>query len=214
MFAGQYGPEAIEYPDWGHASDAPVLVLTQGSTPAVLYSDRNRASVIDNPIYTDDKGNLRFYAEPGFYRISTGDGSVSLEVTVYPDPFESVEGSSVAETVRVDCQTSQILSGHKLVVPMDDGRVEYADAYNPDHAGRPILLTLGSWGSDVLANLHAYGPASEPSWNWTAGNPIYLGADGAPVQSIPIGAAFIRRVAEVISSSTIMFCPQQSIVTG
>lgn len=101
--------------------------------------------------------------------------------------------------------TAQALSGHRLVTPLDDGTVDYADATNAAHMSRPLFLTTGAWGTGVTADLVSAGPVSEPTWSWTPGQPIWLGVNGALTQTIPVGAAFVRRVAEVIDATTIEF---------
>lgn len=91
-YAGQYGPEAIEYPDSGHAILSWVQVLNLDGTDAVLYADRIRSTVVDNPVQTDALGNLVFFAEPGFYKITTFDESTAVIVSVPTDPVEPDAG--------------------------------------------------------------------------------------------------------------------------
>lgn len=213
VYAGQYGPNGLEFPDGGRAVMQPIQILDLDSEPAVLYLDRNRSGLADNPVMTDEYGNLLFYADPGFYRISTSAG-VSDIIPVYPDPFEVTAGSETAASITVSRTTSGALSGHRLVVPMDNGQVEYADATVLDHHEKPVWLTTGAWGPGVNANLLAIGEVEEPSWTWSPDSPIWLGANGALTQTIPLGAMFIRKVAEVISPTAIYFAPQQPIVVS
>lgn len=110
--------------------------------------------------------------------------------------------------------TAAALSGHRVVTPLNDGTVNYADATNPAHAARPVWLTTGAWNSGVLATLTAAGVVSEPSWSWTPGQPIYLGTNGALTQTQAPGAAFVLIVAEVIDATTIEFRPQVPIITA
>jgi hypothetical protein len=112
----------------------------------------------------------------------------------------------------VERVTAAALSGHKLVVPLDDGTVNYGDSSNILHANRPVWLTTGAWGSGVTATLVAAGPVTEPSWNWTPGLPIWLGLNGALTQTIPVSAVFARQVARVINATTLEFTTQQPIM--
>lgn len=95
------------------------------------------------------------------------------------------------------------LGGHRLVVPRDDGQVIYADASLLEHASRPVWLTTAAWSSGATADLTASGIVVESSWSWTPGRSIYVGLDGLLTQTVPASAAFARKVADVVSSSTI-----------
>jgi hypothetical protein len=110
--------------------------------------------------------------------------------------------------------TAAALSGHRVVTPLNDGSVNYADATNPAHLSRPVWLTTSAWGSGVTATLISDGPITEPTWNWTPGQPIYLGANGVLTQTEAPGAVFVLIVAEVIDATTISFRPQVPIVKG
>lgn len=109
--------------------------------------------------------------------------------------------------------TAAALSGHRVVTPLNNGTVNYADATNAAHAARPMWLTTGAWNLGDLATLTTAGPVTEPSWNWTPGQPIYLGTAGALTQTPTPGAAFMLIVAEVIDATTIEFRPQVPIIT-
>jgi hypothetical protein len=110
--------------------------------------------------------------------------------------------------------TAAALSGHRVVTPLNDGTVDYADATNTAHAARPMWLTTSAWLQGATATLTAAGPVAEPTWSWTPGQPIYLGANGALTQTPIPGAAFVLIVAEVIDATTIEFRPQVPIITA
>lgn len=85
-YAGQYGPEAVEFPDGAHAVAHPISVKTLGGSLITLYADRHRVDQLENPVYTDELGNLTFYAEPGRYSLALGTWSITI--TVPEDPAE------------------------------------------------------------------------------------------------------------------------------
>lgn len=103
------------------------------------------------------------------------------------------------------------LGGHRLVVPRDDGTVEYADATNQAHLNRPIWLTTSAWAAGATATLTAVGAVVEPAWAWTPGAPLLLGASGLMTHTLPGGAQFVRRVALPSAPSAIWFSPDQPI---
>lgn len=103
------------------------------------------------------------------------------------------------------------LGGHRLVVSTDTGAVEYADATNPAHTNRPVWMTTGAWSAGDTATLTTAGLVTEPSWSWTPGMPILLGTNGLPVQTLPAGAVFLRRVALPTVPTTVDFGPDQPV---
>jgi hypothetical protein len=138
--------------------------------------------------------------------------SPSIQVTVSRSGAQGPPGPpGVSGGGMVQLVTSTALSGHRLVVPRDDGKAEYADCATAAHISRPVWLTTGAWDSGVTATLVAQGIVTEPTWSWTPGQPIWLGLNGVLTQTIPGGALFIRRVAEVIDATTIEFSVGDSI---
>lgn len=86
-YAGHFGPEGIEFPDGGHAKNTAVEVRSLGGTILItLYDDPYRNTIIDNPVLTDEFGNLSFYANPGRYLLKLGDWA--HKITVAEDPME------------------------------------------------------------------------------------------------------------------------------
>ena len=92
IYAGQYGPTGLEYPDGGHVVLAPVSIQTLGGTAVTLYADRYRIDQIDNPVLTDDLGNITFFAEPGKYKMVFQ--SREIPISVPEDPSEPDVGLS------------------------------------------------------------------------------------------------------------------------
>lgn len=92
LLAGRYGPAAI-LDDQGKPQPALTVTVYQadGTTAAVLYTDRTKATTTSNVITTDAHGDLSFFANPANYVLgfSLG-GTRSLAVTVDPDPDSPV----------------------------------------------------------------------------------------------------------------------------
>jgi hypothetical protein len=109
--------------------------------------------------------------------------------------------------------TAVPLSGHMIVTTNDAGDLLYADAAMLGDALRPLFMTTAAWGAHVAATVVANDVITEPSWNWTVGEPIYLGLDGLPTQTVPDTAVFTVIVADVISPTTIAFRPGAPIIT-
>lgn len=137
----------------------------------------------------------------------------STQVAVSPDVYPKVvvtatpggQGPPGQPGGGVQRVTAQALSGHRLVAPLNNGTIDYADCTTAAHMNRPVWLTTGAWAAGVTATVVAAGPVTEPTWNWTPGQPIWLGLNGALTQTIPPTALFVRRVAKVIDATTIEF---------
>ena len=110
--------------------------------------------------------------------------------------------------------TAHSLSGHRVITVNDAGLAIYADCLNPDHIQRPMWLSLGAWASGVVATLFPQGNVVEPSWNWTPGEPVWLGANGVLTQTIPAEAIFARRVGQVVAPTAIDFAVGEPIVVA
>lgn len=106
VYAGQYGPEAIEFPDGSHAVNHPLSIKTLGGSLIPLYADRYRVEDLENPVRTDNLGNLTFYAEPGKYIIEVGSWSVSISVPEDPaepdTPLTPEEREALAEDIEAE----------------------------------------------------------------------------------------------------------------
>jgi len=94
MFAGQWGPEGLEYANGHPASSALVTVLDSNGDPAVLYTDRDRSSTTPNPTHCDDLGNLYIYAEPGDYTLNLNGRAIPIIVPIHPGDITAILGGN------------------------------------------------------------------------------------------------------------------------
>lgn len=103
----------------------------------------------------------------------------------------------------------QALSGHRVVVPTDDGFI-YADPAEPTHAYKPMFMTMNACSDGEEIEVLALGSYQEPTWAWADGL-IYLGSGGQLVQVM--GAwAFCRVLAMSEAPDRLMYDPQPPIV--
>lgn len=107
-----------------------------------------------------------------------------------------------AGTAYISLQSVNALGGHRAV-RLAASVLIYAD--NTDVAGANALLglTLGAVGEGGTANIQTSGLLTEPSWNWTADQPVFVGANGVPVQPSP--ATGYSLVLGVATSPTQIF---------
>lgn len=86
MAIGLYGPEYLQFADGGPARKVEIFVFLPGTkTKAVLFSDRAGFYTAPNPMFTDDRGELAFFAEEGYYDLFYDDGNYTLGIQVTAD---------------------------------------------------------------------------------------------------------------------------------
>lgn len=141
LYAGQYGPEGLQFPDGRPARNTPIEVRRPNGLLAVLYSDPQHTEEVENPISTDSYGNLIFFAAPGEYRIVINGAEIPVLVPIHPaDPGFGIGGGGLGGYVHEQSvPASQFQIQHPLswhpggvtcLLP-DGGQID------PDHVGYP-----------------------------------------------------------------------------
>lgn len=97
------------------------------------------------------------------------------------------------------------LSGHRVVMLDGQGGATYASNTDQTHANRIVGMTTHAAVAGALVALSIYGEVTEPSWNWSVDQPVYLGADGFLTQTPPAAPAakFSVVVGFPISATTL-----------
>ena len=116
-----------------------------------------------------------------------------------------------AETFVVFSTAGEALSGHRAVTRRPDGQIGYASNTNPAHVHAPVWITTGAAANGAAVEAVAYGPLTEPSWNWTPG-PVFLGADGLLTQIPPVAPAFLTQIAVATRATELFIDRNPSIV--
>lgn len=147
--------------------------------------------------------------DPTEVQIQYSSGAVFVLTSGGPPGAQGPPGPPGSSLVTSTGLAGQILSGHRIVVPTDDGFF-YADPLNPDHAYRPMFMTLNACLEGDEITVLALGSTYEPTWAWDLGL-VYLGTGGQLVQTT--GAwAFYRVLAMAEGPDRIMYDPQPPIV--
>lgn len=81
------------------------------------------------------------------------------------------------------------LSGHRMVLLDDNRNATYASNDVLAHANRVFGLTKGAAAQGAQVEIIREVELQEPSWSWTVGEPIYLGANGTLIQSAAVSPA-------------------------
>lgn len=95
------------------------------------------------------------------------------------------------------------LSGHRVVRASSATDVLYCDANTPGDSGRALGMTLGAAAMGAPVSLATDGSeVAEPTWTWTPGQRIYIGAAGALVSN-PAGLSWSQVVAVAESATKV-----------
>jgi hypothetical protein len=139
--------------------------------------------------------------------IDQGDGIVLVEedvtsvVAVGAQGPQGIPGISATSTTYL---AAEVISGHRMVVLNTSLGVEYADNTTLDHSTRVLGLSLNAASiGDPVTIAHDV-EVTEPSWNWVDG-PIFLGEDGALIQSAPVSPALFSLCVGFSLSPTRMY---------
>lgn len=97
------------------------------------------------------------------------------------------------------------VSGHRAVVLDADGRLNYASNNVPDHLGRLVGITTNAALTGDFAFVAKAGIVTEPSWTWTVGSPIFMGANGLLTQAAPANAGTFSQIVGMPIAATRLF---------
>lgn len=110
-------------------------------------------------------------------------------------------GPSGASTIAA--VASVALGGHRIVLFNASEELIYADNTTSAHAHRVLGMTTGAASQGQSASVIRQGDLTEPTWNWTPDNPVFLGANGQVTQTPPTApvAAFSLVVGFPVSAT-------------
>ena len=98
---------------------------------------------------------------------------------------------------------SENLGGHRIVVITAPGAVGYASNLTASHADRIFGMTLSAESMGAQVRVARNGSeVVEPSWSWTTGQVVFLGVDGALIQSEPVSPALFSLIVGFATSPT------------
>lgn len=103
------------------------------------------------------------------------------------------------------------ISGHTAVAMDADGLLIYADCTNPAHIGAVQGVIANAYGAGDLAVVQTDFDLAHAGWTFATG-PVFVGATGALVQALPMGAVFAQVVGYALAPTRIRIDVQPPIV--
>lgn len=105
---------------------------------------------------------------------------------------------------------AQTLGGHRIVRSVN-GLVDYADATVEAHGDDVLGLTLGAVDAGAPVQVQTSGPVTEPSWNWTPGEALFLRENGLMTQTPLADPAFDLVVGFAETATTVFISLREPI---
>ena len=103
------------------------------------------------------------------------------------------------------------LSGHTAVALDSGGLLTYADCTNPAHIGAVQGVIANAYSPGDLAVVQTDFSLVHAGWSFSPG-PVFVGAAGALVQVLPVGAVFAQVIGYALAPTRIRIDAQPPIV--
>lgn len=103
------------------------------------------------------------------------------------------------------------ISGHTAVALDSGGLLIYADCTNPAHIGAVQGVVGNAYSPGDLAVVQTGFELVHAGWSFSPG-PVFVGASGAPVQALPVGAVFAQVIGYALAPTRIRIDVQPPIV--
>lgn len=103
------------------------------------------------------------------------------------------------------------ISGHTAVALDSGGLLVYADCTNPAHIGAVQGVVGNAYSPGDLAVVQTGFELVHAGWSFATG-PVFVGASGALVQALPVGAVFAQVIGYALAPTRIRIDVQPPIV--
>lgn len=141
------------------------------------------------------------------YDVAVANGFVGTEI----EWLTSLVGTTAAN-VAISLIASGAIGGHRVLVTNGDGSCSYADATNSAHVNRVIGISSSAAIDGADVTIITLGQIVESSWNWTIGQPVFIGTNGLLTQTEPTAPSFWHIIGVAIAADTIFVQQNQPII--
>lgn len=118
-------------------------------------------------------------------------------------------GPAGGETLQK--QAAEVLSGGMFVSMLADGTVAKAGPTDKVLASTVLGITQGSATAGASVSVQTVGTVTNPAWTFTPDEPVLLGLNGQPVQTLPVGSVVSRIIGYAVDTTTLVISLQPPI---
>lgn len=141
------------------------------------------------------KQTVRVINEQGFYVVSGGSAGPRGEM----GPAGPSGGSSIVVTSDI------AIGGNRAVVVDASNHAQYASNQTLTHANKVVGISINAAAAGDSINVLRSGEITEPSWNWTLDQPVYLADNGTLTQTPPSNPALFSLIVGFPITATKLF---------
>lgn len=160
----------------------------------IIVSSNNRATVVLN-----SRTVANVLATQNAVRIAE---SNSLGTTVDRTTTTNVAAAGIrglqgepganGDKVIVNRITPVATGGHRIVYGASNNSVLLASSEDLVNSDNILGMTINATGIGETAQVQTYGPITEPGWNWTPGEPLFLTTNGQMTHDTPVSGVQIQ----------------------
>lgn len=203
--------------DYYISNTTPTLAIPPNSSGWVIMNNQNPQFVTSLPFnfyvvlaqVTSDASSVTVTDQRFFMPIGFG----SAQGVVIPQPEPPIDNPQEVSATFSSYQCANPISQYSAVyLTSTSNTVDLAD--NTTSATCPaIALATSTYAAGNIGTFLKTGQITNPSWNWTLGEAIFLGTAGALTQTPPSAPyTIIQKVAWPVTSTTIEWNPTLQII--
>lgn len=131
--------------------------------------------------------------------ISRSQVSIIAVGTQGPAGPQGIPGNAVSDFPLV---AETALSGQRVVSLQANGKINYTNPAVEDSVTGIVGVTTGAIADGAVGSVRAFGFLEEATWNWTAGDRVFVGASGILTQT-PVISGFLLEIGRAMQPTKI-----------
>lgn len=162
------------------------VVVADVSTPVVITSPEMQVVTVDDEDHIVDE---------------VRDIQIVTVGEVGPRGIQGEQGIAGAATLETYIAATD-LGGNRILVTNAAGELIYADVADVNHANQAVRISTQAAVAGAGILVQSSGRMTEPSWNWTPGATLYVGANALPTETVPVAPAVFSKPIAVAETAT------------
>jgi hypothetical protein len=139
-------------------------------------------------------------------------------VVSYPDPITVVQSyaggviiTGASSSPGLELVAASNIGGHRIIAADSQGQAIIASSADQGHTHRILGLSPHAANTGTLIKIINQQIVEEPSWQWEAGKPLFLGINGVMIHAPP-SLGFLLRCGVAITPTRAYIDIQQPIL--